>query len=100
MTLDQYNFLCTPSELNNSLITIEDLVDKSERDTFIIEIIEREIRKYIIKYGYDTNYIKTLIPITTNEDYIPNKKIYPERCDYEFCLLLVKRFISSIHYIY
>jgi hypothetical protein len=28
------------------------------------------------------------VEIRENEDYIPSKRLYPERCDFEFCKLL------------
>ena len=34
------------------------------------------------------------IEITRNQEYIPNRCLYPEYCDYEFCKLLVARGIK------
>ena len=103
MTLEQYNHLINPINKSNKLININDLTNKSdriliygytcERDSFMIEIIDWKIQKYITKFGYDTNYkeIKISMPIITNEDYIPNKRIYPQHSDHEFCSLLLNK---------
>mgnify|MGYP007039915543 FL=1 len=31
------------------------------------------------------------ISIKSNDNYIPDKRLYPETCDYEFCVLLKER---------
>lgn len=44
---------------------------------------------------YSTDRIKPKnmrqIKVTSNHDYVPDKRLYPERCDYNFCLLLKER---------
>lgn len=30
------------------------------------------------------------VDVRSNADYIPNKRLYPEACDYEFCYLLLE----------
>lgn len=37
--------------------------------------------------GYDNIGILEVY-VKTNNDYIPNKRLYPKCCDYEFCKLL------------
>lgn len=29
--------------------------------------------------------------VQSNQDYIPDKRLYPERCDYAFCKLLKRK---------
>ncbi len=36
----------------------------------------------------------SVIAIEKNEDYIPDKRLYPEACDYHFCELLKKKGIA------
>ncbi len=97
MNIYEYNLI---TEYKDKLITINDLRNKRdriliyghtiERFTFIIEIINGEIKKTLIKFGYDTNYTQlySYPDITCNEDYIPNKRIFPNDSDFEFCYLL------------
>lgn len=91
MTKEEFEILVYISE-NKKLITIDDLKDKSdrvlmhgytfERDSIIVKIENGEIIKY---------FKGNIVPVKENKDYIPNKRSYPERCDYEFCKLLKER---------
>lgn len=84
------------------LITIDDLKDKSDRtlihgytcdrDTFDIVLSGGQIRKYVTeKMDVAPWYIQREMEIVQNEDYIPNKRVYPDRSDFEFCQLLIHR---------
>lgn len=58
-----------------------------ERDTWHVYLdIDGEIQT--IKYGYGDNSHIEKINISCNEEYIPTKRLYAERCDFEFCSLL------------
>lgn len=97
MTKEEYTKLTT-DYTNKNLITVADLANKNnrvllygytiERHTFKVELLDGDyICTSIEKYGepeYEIN-------VTKNEDYVPNKRVYPERSDYEFCKLLVER---------
>jgi hypothetical protein len=41
---------------------------------------------YTVIYEYDKE--PSLVNINYNQDYIPDKRLYPECCDYEFCEIL------------
>ena len=54
------------------------------RETFHVYLKNNKI--YTIIYGFKENPYE--VKIESNEDYIPDKRLYPERCDYNFCKLL------------
>ena len=79
------------------LITAEDLDDKSPRTLLYGYTLDRltwhvyisqkgEIETVI--YGVDTSPVK--VPVTKNEHYVPNKRLYPARCDFYFCKKLAE----------
>lgn len=66
-----------------------------ERETFHVYIKNEQIHTVV----YNTEYfrgeavpknIRELV-IKSNHDYVPDKRLYPERCDYNFCKLLKER---------
>lgn len=98
MNVYEIQMLNNIDEDKNALITIDDLDNQSERtllygydcdrNTWHTYIQNGEIKTVI--YGYDSEY-KDFIEnrlVISNEDYIPNKRLYPSACDYEFCKLL------------
>ena len=78
----------------NELITIEHMDNQSERtllygydcnrNTWHTYIKDGEIKT--IKYNYEE--LPTELLVNSNAHYIPNKRLYPSACDYEFCKLL------------
>jgi len=66
-----------------------------ERETFHVYIKNEQI--YVVVYS--TEYVKGAptpknmrqIKVTSNRDYVPDKRLYPERCDYNFCKLLKEK---------
>lgn len=62
------------------------------RDTFHVYVKDQQI--YVVVYN--TEYSRgTPIPknmrqvtVKSNHDYVPDKRLYPERCDYNFCKML------------
>lgn len=88
MNLTEYEEI----QKGQKLITIDDLVNKSDRVLLYGYTIERKdftillLRGKIIKV---VNYKES--EITTNDDYIPNKRVYPHHSDYEFCSLLMNK---------
>lgn len=66
-----------------------------ERKTFHVYIKNEQI--YVVVY--DTEYSRGIptpknmrqISVTSNHDYVPDKRLYPERCDYNFCKLLKEK---------
>jgi hypothetical protein len=87
----------------DEIITADDLKNKSdrtllygytcERHTFHVYIKDKEIHVII----YDNDYtgenkvknVREFIP-KGNRDFVPDKRLYPEACDYEFCSILRK----------
>lgn len=80
----------------DSLVQLSDLSDQSERtliygytcdrSTFHVYIRHNRIFVIVYKTGEEAREIN----VSTNNDYIPDKRIYPEACDYEFCKRLVE----------
>jgi len=79
----------------NSLIKGVDLIDKSDRtllygytcdrSTFHVYIKDGEIKIVVYKTVGD---LREIIP-TCNSDYLPDKRVYPAKSDYEFCRRLM-----------
>lgn len=77
-----------------SLVLASDLIDKSNRtllygytcnrDTWHVYIEEGAIHTVWYKYKCkpEERYV------ADNYDYVPDKRLYPECCDYEFCKLI------------
>lgn len=69
-----------------------------ERETFHVYIKNEKI--YVVVYYQDYSQDKIRpknmrqLRVTSNHDYVPDKRLYPERCDYEFCRLLKEKGID------
>lgn len=84
----------------SKMITIDDLVNQNDRTvlygyncdsaTWHVYIKDKEIR--ICKYYYKDT--PTIVIIDDIYDYVPDKRLYPECCDFEFCSLLRKHNID------
>ena len=96
-------FKCDYEKINgitkiNHVITINDLEDKSDRTllfgytcerlTWHVYIKDEKIYAVIYNHPSSKDHFKKEIPIPYNVCYIPDKRLYPERCDFEFCKLL------------
>lgn len=74
------------------------------RETFHVYLKNGEI--HTVVYGNDysgtSKQPKNIreILVSSNYDYIPDKRLYPEACDYEFCKLLKERNISLLFVAY
>lgn len=98
MTEEQLSML-NKVELISNLVTIDDLYDKSDRTLLYGYDCERITYHTYIKdgeicnvfYGGYMNAPLTPYVAVTSEDYIPDKRLYPECCDYEFCSILTSR---------
>lgn len=94
MNINEYELLKENEDSQESLITAQFLGDANDRtllygfdcdrNTWHTYIKDGEIKT--VMYGFKENPVE--VNITKNEDYIPNKRLYPSMCDYEFCLLL------------
>lgn len=80
-----------------------------ERETFHVYIKDEQIYVVVYETDYSILYNEELssfmrgepkpknmrqIEVKSNRDYVPNKRLYPERCDYNFCKLLKERGIE------
>ena len=104
MTLKELEFLKNINKINE-LITAKDLLNTKDRtllygymctrETFHVYLKNNEIHTVIYSRDYSENSIKPKnmreISIKSNANYIPDKRLYPETCDYEFCVLLKER---------
>lgn len=100
MTKEEFENLKNIKSIDN-MITIEDLKNKEDRTLLYgytcdrwdwhVYIKNKEIKSVIYWFrGEDMREIE----IKYNEMYVPDKRLYPEFCDYEFCSLLQKKDVS------
>lgn len=89
-------------EKKDKLITSDNLYNERDRTLLYGYTCDRKTFHVYLKYNeihtitYNTNYL-TMTPenleeieVKDNFDYVPDKRLYPETCDYEFCKLLKK----------
>ena len=66
-----------------------------ERETFHVYLKDKQIYTviYNVEYsnGKPTPKSMRQINVKSNRDYVPDKRLYPERCDYHFCKLLKEK---------
>ncbi|PTH78213.1 hypothetical protein [Aeromonas veronii] len=97
MLLEQYEKIREFEQRSSAnAIVGSDLSNQEDRTLLYGYTVERET-VHVYLYGGEifcvTYFYKEepkLKQITTNRDYLPNKRAYPEQCDYEFCHLLLK----------
>jgi hypothetical protein len=103
MTREQLEDVRDTNPIEN-LITANDLKNKEDRvlisgytcdrTTFITELKQGKIVTYLADSLYKKGKVykrNTYLEIEENSDYIPNKRVYPHKSDYEFCKLLEER---------
>lgn len=70
------------------------------REDFHVYIKDTQIHVVVYKNDYSKDFVKPKemreIQVTSNYDYVPDKRLYPEACDYLFCKLLKKRSIPLL----
>ena len=101
MNKSQLQWLLEYKVPDNKLITIADLDNKAPRTllygytvdrlTHHVYISERGAIETVV-YGIDAPLYR-LTP-TRNEHYVPNKRLYPARCDFWFCKKLAEAGIN------
>lgn len=64
-----------------------------ERDTWHVYLDENG-KIQTVKYGYGEDAPINAINVSWNEEYIPSKRLYAEKCDFEFCSLLKQHNIT------
>lgn len=100
MTKEEYKDLLY-TDIPESIIEASDLVNQSdrilisgytkERDSFTTELRAGSIHTAIV---YFSTKEEVPVDVTTNSDYVPTKRVYPNDSDYEFCQLLSAEGIS------
>lgn len=69
-----------------------------ERKTFHVYVKNENIYVVVYENDYSTGKAKPKnmrqIIVSSNYDYVPDKRLYPERCNYHFCLMLKERGIN------
>jgi hypothetical protein len=80
------------------ILGIDDLEDQSERtllwgytcerDSWHVYLKDGEIHAVMYDYPDILKYHDFRCASDNPKDWIPNKRLYPEACDYEFCKLL------------
>jgi hypothetical protein len=90
----EYNILSTMAVVAEVPISAADLINKADRTLLYGYTCDRSTWHVYLKNGeiHTLRYISVKstreILVTSNKDYIPDKRLYPERCDFEFCSFL------------
>lgn len=104
MTLRELEVLENVDKIDE-LINTKDLLNAKDRtllygytctrETFHVYLKNNEIHTVIYNNDYSGDCTKPKdmreLAIKSNYDYVPDKRLYPETCDYEFCNLLKER---------
>lgn len=102
MNKEEYGKIIDLQLKNIPTVQAEDLLDTTDRtllygcncdrDTFHVYIKNIKIHAVTYRMDYENNAPNFMeeIQVVKNEDYILNKRLYPETCDYEFCEKLKK----------
>ena len=103
MTRDEYDHLCCSAQ-RDSIRAVE-LENKEprvliygyqlNRETFSLELIEKDGVPFFRRRTYRRYPDVTISDVVLSQIHpdhcIPNKRAYPERCDYDFCMLLIRQ---------
>lgn len=102
MNKDQLLMLNDVEQIQEYLLTSFDLSNQNDRtllygydvdrNTWHIYLYRSQI--YAVMYYLQDGEVSEM-KVAVNDDYVPNKRLYPERCDFEFCKLL-KRYKVSL----
>lgn len=97
MNKEQYEKLKMVEKEKEIILTAENLTDKSDRTllygyttdgtSWHVYIQNNQIHAIY----YDINKVPNDLIIESNRDFVPNKRLYPETCDFEFCKLLKEK---------
>jgi len=90
----EYNILCSLTGMPDVPVSASYLNNKFDRtllygytcDRYTWHVYLKEGEIHTVMY-MDKKDIQE-IQVTSNKGYIPDKRLYPERCDFEFCSLL------------
>ena len=101
MTLKELEVINNVDKIDE-LISAKDLLNTKDRtllygytcarETFHVYLKNNEIHTVMYNNDYSGDYTKPKnmreLAIKSNYGYVPDKRLYPEACDYEFCRLL------------
>lgn len=100
MTTSELEMLNDEDQVPQEILDVTDLKNKKDRTllygytcdrlTWHVYLLDAEI--YTVMYRFNGPLID--MPIKSNRDFVPNKRLYPAMCDFEFCCLLKKRGVS------
>ena len=105
MKKEEFEKLELTKEEKLKVITVSDLINKKDRtllygytctrETFHVYLKTMKIHVVIYQNYYGCGIAKPKnmreIIVESNIDYIPDKRLYPEACDFEFCKLLKEK---------
>lgn len=97
MDKNEYDKLRTLEATPIAVIKGSDLSNQKNRVLLSGYTSERHDWKVILNNGCIYTYFtipgddSEELEITSNEDYVPRKRVYPHNSDYEFCRLLIER---------
>lgn len=93
MNKEEFKILTTSIDSKN-LITVDRMVNKEdrtlihgytcERHTFDVELIDGVIEVWVTPFGEKPKRVE----VKSNHDFVPDKRVYPDQSDFEFCMLL------------
>ena len=99
MNIDQFAKLSNEMQVDRT-ISVNDLSELNEktllfgymtnRDTFHVYLRNGLLHKVIYSYNSDEAHTYESGKTLNLEGITPNKRLYPEKCDLEFCSLLTK----------
>ena len=106
MTKNGFEKLMQFDKENEKLICVDDLgpyiYNKTllygytcDRKTFHVYLKNSDIYVVVYENDYSTGKARPKnmrqVIVHDNYDFVPDKRLYPERCDYHFCLLLKEK---------
>ncbi|GAB6464345.1 hypothetical protein CON36_32320 [Bacillus cereus] len=97
MNVREFEKLKKIQKEKEQVLTIDDLTNKEDRtllygytcekETWHVYVKNNAIYTLVNPYGNNVEYVE----IESNQEYVPDKRLYPERCDFEFCSLLKQK---------
>lgn len=96
MTEQEMKFIEDMEYGEKPIIDPENLLHKNDRtllwgytcDRWSWHVYLKDMKIYTVTYEYMKEPI--IVNVKTNNDFVPNKRLYPEACDYDFCKALAR----------
>lgn len=102
MNFDQFNSLLDPTPQEQYILVLHEVFGRdrtliygynTNRDTFHLYLKDKQIHS-VYYNGVTGKLVGTPRSFSGKiraDDCVPNKRVYPARCDYEFCKLLLSK---------